>query len=128
METMRRFAPDPAAFDEFTHQWFFKVVLPDYRLHDPRKIRDGDRWTVTVRLENSGSGTMPVEVAAIRGERFDAAGANSSDYRETRASATLGRGESRDITLVCPFEPESIVVDPDAMVLQLERKSAVVKF
>ena len=102
--------------------------MPDYRLHEPRKSREGDRWTATVRLENSGSGTMPVEVAAIRGERFDTSGAISPDYRETRATATLGKGESRDITLVCPFEPESIVADPDAKVLQLQRKSAIVKF
>jgi hypothetical protein len=28
----------------------------------------------------------------------------------------------------CPFEPERIVVDPDAKVLQLRRKNAVTKF
>ena len=44
LEAMRPFAPDPAAFDAFTHQWFFEVVLPEYRLYEPRKARQGDSW------------------------------------------------------------------------------------
>ena len=38
---MRPFAADPAAFDAFTHQWFFEVVVPEYRLHRPEE--DGTR-------------------------------------------------------------------------------------
>ena len=43
VEAMRPFAPDPAAYDAFTRQWFFEVVLPEYRLHEPRKSRDRAR-------------------------------------------------------------------------------------
>ena len=71
---------------------------------------------------------MPVEVAAVRGERFDASGQAAPDYREARAAVTLGQGESKEVTISCPFEPESLVVDPDAKVLQLQRKSAVATF
>ena len=73
-------------------------------------------------------GVMPVEVAATRGERFAKDGTPTPDYREARTTVTLGKGESRDVVIHCPFEPERIVVDPDAKVLQLRRKSAVVKF
>jgi hypothetical protein len=70
---------------------------------------------------------MPVEVAATRGERFAKDGTPASLYREARTTVTLGKGESRDLVITCPFDPERIVVDPDAKVLQLRRKSAVVK-
>src|SRR5262249_20991159 len=115
-------------FDAFTRQWFREVVLPEYRLHEPKKSAEGNQWKVTVRLENAGTGTMPVEVAATRGKRFDDKGQPSPDYREARATASPGKGETKEITITCPFEPEEIVVDPDAMVLQLERKMAVARF
>ena len=126
--SMRPFAADPAAFDAFTRQWFFEVVVPEYRLHEPKKTARGQEWEVAVRLENVGTGTMPVEVAATRGERFAKDGTPNPDYREARASVTLGKGESRDVAIPCPFEPERIVVDPDAKVLQLRRKSAIAQF
>ena len=50
------------------------------------------------------------------------------DYREARTTITLGKGEARDVVISCPFEPDRIVVDPDAKVLQLQRKNAVTKF
>ena len=61
---MRPFAPDPSAFDAFTRQWFFEVVLPEYQLSEPRKTANGPAWEVSVRIQNVGTGTMPVEVAA----------------------------------------------------------------
>ena len=119
----RTFAPDSAAFDQFARQWFHEVVLPEYRLHEPRKAREGDLWKVSVRLENAGTGTMPVEVAAMRAKRFDKTGQLSAEYHAARVSAMVGKGQSQDLTINCPFEPESIIVDPDAKVLQLERKA-----
>ena len=125
LATMRPFAADAAAFDAFTHQWFFEVVVPEYRLSEPKKTAHGKDWKVTVKLENAGTGVMPVEVAATRGERFAKDGTPTPDYREARTTVTLGKGESRDVVITCPFEPERIIVDPDAKVLQLRRKSAV---
>ncbi len=86
LEVMRKSAPDPPAFDNFARQWFYEVVLPEYRLHDPKKSRAGDGWMVTVHLENTSTGTMPVEVAATRGERFDKSGKESPGYREARVT------------------------------------------
>jgi ABC-2 type transport system permease protein len=125
---MRPFASDPSAFDAFTRQWFFEVVVPEYQLTEPRKTAKGSAWDVKVRIQNVGSGTMPVEVAATRGERFAKDGSPSPDYREARTTLTLGKGESGDPTFSCDFEPDRIIVDPDAKVLQLRRKSAVTKF
>jgi hypothetical protein len=128
LEVMRPFAPDPAAFDAFARQWFFEVVLPEYRLHEPRKMREGGAWKVAVRLENAGTGTMPVEIAATRGRRFDGSGQAAPGYREARAIKTLGKGESRELEIRCYFEPDTVIVDPDAKVLQLQRQNAVAKF
>jgi ABC-2 type transport system permease protein len=145
---MRPFAADPAAYDAFVRQWFFSVVVPEYQLSDARKRRVAGggagsgasvaagagvvpgapgAWEVTVKVKNTGSGRMPVEVAAVRGRRFDAAGKPVPDYREARATVLLGGGEERRVSLRCSFEPDTVLVDPDALVLQLRRKAAAVK-
>jgi aminopeptidase N len=127
LRVMRPFAANPAAFDAFARQWFYEVVVPEYRLTDSKRLRKGDSWEASTRIENAGTGTMPVEVAATRGERFDKDGLPSADYREARTTVVLGEGAVRDVVISCPFEPERIVVDPDARVLQLERKKAEAK-
>ena len=63
-----------------------------------------------------------------RGERFAKDGSPSRDYREARTTVTLAKGESRDPVISCDFEPDRIIVDPDAKALQLQRKNAVTKF
>jgi hypothetical protein len=128
LATMRPFASDTAAFDAFTRQWFLEVVIPEYRLSDPKKTEHGKDWTVIVKLENAGTGVMPAEVAATRNDRFAKDGTPNALYREARTTVTVGAGETRDLVIDCPFEPERIIVDPDAKVLQLRRKSAVLKF
>jgi ABC-2 type transport system permease protein len=128
LASMRPFAADPDAFDAFTHRWFFEVVIPEYRLFDAKKTAHGTGWDVSVRLENIGTGVMPVDVAATRGERFAKDGSPAADYLESRATVTPGKGESKNVVITCPFEPAQIIVDPDAKVLQLRRKSAIAKF
>ena len=76
------------------------VVLPGRRARvprctTPRKRRPGRSWKATAPVENIGTGTMPVEVAAVRGRRFDDAGQPRPDYREARATVTLGRASRR---------------------------------
>ena len=84
---------------------------------------------VSTKIKNIGTGTMPVEVAFSRGERFpkkkEASSSSSSKYREARKTVTLGAGESAEVTITCDFEPERVVVDPDAKVLMLGRKAAL---
>jgi ABC-2 type transport system permease protein len=126
---MRAFAADPAAYDDFVKQWFHQVVMPEYRLSGARVAAEpgGKGWKVTVRIKNAGSGRMPVDVAAVRGERFAAKGAPNPGYRDARRTVILGAGEERTVEIPCTFRPERVVVDPDVEVLQLRRKAALVR-
>ncbi|HZM15501.1 MAG TPA: M1 family aminopeptidase [Candidatus Krumholzibacteria bacterium] len=137
VDEMRPFAPDPAAFDAFTRQWFFEVVVPEYHFEAVQREKQGERWVVTGTLRNGGSGRMPVQVAAARGERFEKQSAaqalegpatQAPDYAESRTPLELGAGEAAPFRLECGFEPDRILADPDAQVLQLRRKYAVVRF
>jgi hypothetical protein len=142
---MRRFAPDADAYDAFTHQWFFEVALPHYKLSDVTTTRRegiaGPLWEVKLLLTNAGTSSMPVEVAATRGVRFpkpkegeppEQEGgdvlATDETYLEARSSVVLGPGAASEVSIVCSFEPTEVIVDPDALALQLERKQAVFRF
>jgi aminopeptidase N len=127
LAAMRPFAADPAAYDAFTRQWFREVVVPEYRLSEAAKQRQDGRFRVSVKVSNAGTGRMPVVVAAVKGERFDKEGKAKAGYREARTSVVLGPGEEKRVTLDCGFEPDRIVADPDVLVLQLKRKSALVE-
>jgi ABC-2 type transport system permease protein len=124
---MRPFAADPSAYDAFTKEWFFDVVVPEYRLTEPNRTGSGDAWQASVKVENIGSGRMPVEIAVTKGDRFAKDGTVSPDYREARTTVTLGQGESTSVKIPCSFQPDAIIVDPDAKVLQLRRKAAVAR-
>ncbi|MCP3136587.1 hypothetical protein LXT23_04470 [Pyxidicoccus sp. QH1ED-7-1] len=133
---LRPFAKDPAAYDAFVRQWFHEVHVPEYRLSAASVSQEGQEWVTTVTVENAGSGRMPVEVAAVKGERFPERGEEeaakgpaqpSPDYREARAKVVLGPGEKTQVTVRAGFAPERWVVDPDVRVLQLRREAAVLK-
>jgi hypothetical protein len=124
--SMRPFAPDPAAYDAFTKQWFHEVVVPQYELSGARKTKGGEGWEVVVKIRNTGTGRMPVQVAAARGERFTEDGTPKPGYRDARSQpVVLGPGEERVVRIACAFEPERVLADPDVRVLQLRRKTAV---
>jgi ABC-2 type transport system permease protein len=125
---MRPYAPDKKGFDDLVRQMFFETVTPEYRLEDARKQMAGaGAWEVTVKVENAGTGRMPVEVAATRGPRFDDQGKLSPEYRDARTTVVLGAGESKQVRIRCPFEPQRVVVDPDVQMLQLQRRAAAAK-
>ncbi len=131
---MRLFAKDPSAFDAFVKQWFFEVAVPEYRLtqaqlvESPSAERGPQKWKATVHVQNAGTGKMPVEVAAVSGERFAEDGTAAAGYREARQQIVLGAGEEIDVVMECDFKPDRVIVDPDAVVLQLLRKLAVARF
>jgi ABC-type transport system involved in multi-copper enzyme maturation permease subunit len=132
--SMRPFAPDATAYDAFTKQWFFEVTVPEYRLGDahltevPGPSAGPQAWEVTVHVENAGTGKMPIDVASVHGERFTEDGKPSAEYQEARQRIVLGPGEAKDVTIRCSFKPDRVIVDPDALVLQLQRKLAIVRF
>ncbi|MEE8469481.1 MAG: M1 family aminopeptidase, partial [Planctomycetota bacterium] len=155
---LRPFAPDAEAYDAFVQQWFLEVVVPKYELEDVQKAGDPESgWTVTMTIENTGTGVMPVEVALSAGERFpdeddespesgadpdsraeavpgpgevlaaEIVDAPETGYQEVRTTVTLGPNESAQLVIECSFEPERVVVDPDALVLMLGRKYATLE-
>jgi hypothetical protein len=72
---------------------------------------------------------MPIEVAAVRGERFPSdSGKNPRrKWSRTRPSwcrLTLGAKDRQTVTIRSGFKPERVVVDPNVRVLQLRRQSA----
>ncbi len=128
LEVMRRHAPDPAAFDAFTAQWFFDTVVPEFLVDTPTLARSGDAWTTTAKVRNVGRGHVRVVVAAARGERFADAAKLAREkkppYADARAVVELGPGEEKAVTIASPFQPERVVVDPDVEVLMLRRSKA----
>lgn len=126
LAVMRRHAADTTAFDAYVKQWFYGVVIPQYQVSDETVAKDGDRWVVRAKVKNVGTGTMPVEVAAARGDRFPHGKGKAEKYEDARVAITLGAGEQQEVTIPCAFEPKQLVVDPDVRVMQLERKKATV--
>ena len=134
IEALRPYASDAESFQRFVDQWYFDVVVPEYELSEAvtTRLEDG-RYRVAFDIENAGTGIMPVDVAVVRGVRFpdepdepaEPSKATADPFQEQRTTVTLGAGESKRVTLELGFEPERVVVDPDAVVLQLDRKRAV---
>ena len=135
LAVMREHAADPDAFDAFAEQWFYDVVVPEIVLEDVTKETAGDGFLVRATVKNKGTGRMPFEIAVMRGERFpdedaeDDAENDPTDtaepYHEARTTVVLGADESATIEIPCDFDPEELVVDPDALVLMLGRERAV---
>ena len=131
---LRDFAPDTAAFDAFAEQWFFDVVVPEYEFSDVTKVQEGDEWVVRGTVENAGTGRMRVQVGATAGERWSDEDDDGSrtvvneDYGDARAEVELGAGESAEFVIRAAFDPERVVIDPDVLVLQLNREAAVFEF
>jgi ABC-type transport system involved in multi-copper enzyme maturation permease subunit len=126
LAVMREHAPDTTAFDGYVKQWFYDVVVPQYLVTDPVARKSGDGWIVTARVKNVGTGTMPIEVAAFAGKRFPKKNEKAEKYVDARAPLTLAAGQELPVTIPCHFKPEKLVVDPDVLVLQLEREKATV--
>ena len=74
---------------------------------------------------------MPLDVAALKGERFPDDSAKDATKAEPYAvqtvAITLGAKEKQAVTIRSPFKPEKVVVDPNVRVLQLRRQSAEAK-
>ena len=102
--------------------------------------------------ETEGQGNQPLEPRIeknspswiVRSISFTAATVPPGYVFETAVSSTTGvpgsadldltgsvelaSGEAKDVTIHCTFKPDRVFVDPDALVLQLRRKLAVVRF
>ena len=127
-DVLRPHAKDRGAFDDCVAQWFEAVTLPRFEIASATREKDGARWRVQGRLRNAGTGRIEVDVAATIGERFPKqTAASETPYREARTSVSLLPGGETAFSIDADFEPESLVVDPDVMFLQLGRKGATTR-
>ena len=140
VESLRAHAPDPAAYDAFTKQWFFDVAVPEFKVESaqamPPASGDGS-WRTVVKVRNAGTGTVPLEVAVTNGEERwpaaavcrtpeerAAAAVQRAEYRDARARRTIAAGETVEFTIESDFKPAKAVIDPDVRTLMLNRKLA----
>jgi ABC-2 type transport system permease protein len=112
IEALRPYAKDQRAYQKLVDQWFFGVVLPQYRIRNVAAVESGGSWNVSATVENVGTGSTSVELAVVRGAQF------------SKKTLRLAPAQPRRVTWVVPFKPERIVVDPDALVLQSDRDGA----
>jgi hypothetical protein len=89
--------------------------VPEYESTEQARTKlDDGTWRVSVRVKNKGTGRMPLEICAARGERFPTddskpatarrrggvqAAETAKVYRDARASVVLGAGDSELVTL-----------------------------
>ncbi len=122
---MRNYSSNPQAYDEFVQQWIFEVKMPEYRfLTKPQKEKTQQGWQVKAQIKNVGNASMPVDIAAITGNKFKEPDA----YKESRTNLEIKAGSEQEILLLCDFEPQSLVIDPDVQVFQLQRNAATFRF
>jgi hypothetical protein len=110
--TLRGQAADTASFDAFVADWVRDVAMPEITIADIDVVRARDEWETSATVTNVGSGTVVLDVAA------------ASPPREARVTARLGPRERTRLSWRTAFEPESLTVDPDLHVLQLNRDRA----
>jgi hypothetical protein len=134
VQVMRQHAPDPSAFDAFVNQWFFDVVLPEFKIEEAQtKPGEGQTWVTTATIRNAGTGTVSVAVAAVNsndrweptmgaGEAHDAQA--TPEYADVRHVVTLTADGTANVEIITPWKPLKLVVDPDARQLQMGRKNA----
>jgi hypothetical protein len=140
VESLRAHAPDAAAYDAFTKQWFFDVVVPEFKVESAETTAPdsaGGRWRTVVKVRNAGTGTVPLEVAVTNSEERwpdaevcrtpeerAAAAKQRDEYRDARNRKTIAAGEVVEFVIEGDFEPKKVVVDPDVRTLMLNRKLA----
>jgi hypothetical protein len=115
--TLRRFAPDPSAFDAFVQQWFYRVALPEYRVSATKRRVIGSEtlWRVTCLVTNLGNGKTIVPVAVL---------SSDGDLRADALVDVPAGGVPVTVTITTDFPPARVLADPDVTILQRNRNAA----
>lgn len=121
---LRPHAPDVEAFDAFVDQWIFGSVLPEFTIENLETLQQGEGWTVRGRIENIGTGDANITVR-LQGEIPNPASAKDGSklgpaHRDLTVRVVAGT--PTEFTIVAPFKPVKVLVDPEVMVLQAGRK------
>ena len=127
---MRTHATNLPAFDAFTKQWFERVVLPEFKLRDvvvTGPVGEPPVWTTTATIANVGTGLVTIDVGAMKAK----IAGDEKPQERVLTQVTLGPDgtaeSTKAIEIKSPFDPESVVVDPNVCMLQTRRKLATWK-
>jgi len=112
---LRAQARDTATFDALVQRWFRSTELPEFRLRDVQCARAAGSWNCRAQLLNTGTGVATVDVAATYADSALFGG---------RVRTTIRAGEEMPLRWRLGVRPDRLVVDPDAIVLQLHREQA----
>lgn len=114
--SLRSKSNNEEVFDDLIDVWFAQAVLPEFRILDATLSPHGDAWKIQAEVVNDGSGSVWVELGALRGE--DEAGNPIESKIEL---LMLQPGTTHDVELITDFEPDRLAFDPFVKVLQLNR-------
>lgn len=100
------------ALDWFFSEWIDQVVVPDYQIAQASSVPDGANWKATATLRNTGTGTMPVDVAFVQdnGERVV-------------QRVTVGPKEDKVLTVATPRPVTRVIADPQKWIIQSNYKN-----
>jgi hypothetical protein len=84
-------------------------------------------WTTTATIANVGTGLVTIDVGAMKAK----IAGDEKPQERVLTQVTLGADgtaeSTKAIEIKSPFEPESVVVDPNVRMLQTRRKLATWK-
>ena len=94
--------------DWFFSEWLYGDVLPDYRLADKKVRVSRDTTFVDVKVENIGTGLMPVPVALF------------TDKGQRTSEVLLAAHESAQLRFITRSKPKRVEIDPQKWILQAD--------
>jgi hypothetical protein len=94
--------------DWFFSEWLYGDVLPDYRIADMKVRVSRDTTFVDVKVENIGTGLMPVPVALF------------TDKGQRTSEVLLAAHESAQLRFITRAKPKRVEIDPQKWILQAD--------
>ena len=94
--------------DWFFSEWLYGDVLPDYRIADTKVSVSHDTTFVNVKVENIGTGLMPVPVTLF------------TDKGQRTSEVWLAAHESAQMRFVSRSKPKRVEIDPQKWILQAD--------
>jgi aminopeptidase N len=94
--------------DWFFSEWLYGNVLPDYRIADMKVSVSRDTTFVDVKVENMGTGLMPVPVALF------------TDKGQRTSEVWLAAHESAQMRFITRSKPKRVEIDPQKWIPQAD--------
>ncbi len=114
IETVQEFAErlHGEPLNWFFQQWFYQVVVPDYRIVSASSVAEGSGYRTTATVRNAGTGTMPVEVGFVQDNNAVVTG-----------KVTVGTREEKTVTVTTERRVTKVIADPGRWLLQSNYKN-----